>query len=61
MFSSSLSAGMTRSTVASRQSSAGVGRVVSAPRINPMTLSNVFGLKTKCGSCATCAFCSAAS
>ena len=50
MFSCSLSAGMTTSTVASRQSSAGVGGVVSGPRIKPMTLSSVLGLKTKCGS-----------
>ena len=47
MFSCSLSAGMTTSTVASRQSSAGVGGVVSGPRINPMTLSKRVGTENE--------------
>ena len=50
MLSCSLRAGITTSTVAVRQSCAGVAGVVSGPRINPIALSTVLGLKTKCGS-----------
>jgi len=47
MFSCSLNAGMTTSTVAVRQSFAGVGVVVSRPRINPRMLISVFGPRAK--------------
>ena len=47
MLSASFSAGMTTSTVASRQSSAGVGRVGSGPRRRPLRLRIVLGLKMK--------------
>jgi hypothetical protein len=47
MLSASFSAGMMTSTVASRQSSAGVGRVRSGPRRTPIRLSTVLGLTTK--------------
>jgi len=40
---------MTTSTEAVRQSRAGVAAVLSGPRINPMTLRSVLGLKTKVG------------
>ena len=53
MLSCSLCAGMTTSTVTLRQSRAGVAGVVSAPRMNPIALTTVDGLKTKCGSWAT--------
>ena len=47
MLSCSLCAGMTTSTVTLRQSRAGVAGVVSAPRMNPIALTTVDGLKTK--------------
>ena len=47
MLSASLSAGMTTSTVAARQSSAGVGVVLSGPRSSPPRLKIVLGLKMK--------------
>ena len=47
MLLSSLKAGITTSTVASRQSSAGLGTVLSGPWIRPTMLSTVFGLRMK--------------
>ena len=47
IFSASLKAGMITSTVVVRQSSAGVGTSLSAPRISPRRLRMVFGLRTK--------------
>ena len=47
MFSCSLNAGMTTSTVAVRQFFTGVGGVVSRPRSNPRMLISVFGPSAK--------------
>src|SRR4249919_3473322 len=52
MLSSSLNAGMTTSTIAFRQSSAGVGTVLSGPRSSPMLLSSTLGLMTNQGAVA---------
>src|SRR6478735_952146 len=52
MLSSSLNAGMTTSTMAFRQSSVGVGTVLSGPCSSPMTLSSVLGLITNQGAVA---------
>src|SRR5438445_7482018 len=52
MLSSSSKAGMTTSTTASCQSSAGVGTVLSGPRSSPMVLSSALGLRTNQGAVA---------
>src|SRR5688500_10895772 len=52
MLSSSLYAGTTTSTTAVRQSSAGVGMVLSGPRSRPIALSSAFGLSTNQGAVA---------
>src|SRR5688500_6638680 len=52
MLSSSLNAGMTTSTTAACQSSAGVGTVLSGPRSSPTVLSSAFGLRTNQGAVA---------
>src|SRR6478672_9779809 len=52
MLSSSLNAGMTTSTTAVRQSSVGVGTVLSGPRSRPIELSSAFGLRTNQGAVA---------
>src|SRR5258708_20160677 len=52
MLSSSSKAGMTTSTTASCQSSAGVGTVLSGPRNRPMVLSSALGLRTNQGAVA---------
>src|SRR6187397_425318 len=52
MLSSSMKAGMTTSTTALRQSSVGVGTILSGPCSRPMTLSSVLGLITNQGAVA---------
>src|SRR5688572_9698595 len=52
MLSSSLYAGMTTSTIAVRQSCAGVGTVLSGPCSSPIALSSAFGLRTNQGAVA---------
>src|SRR5688572_8964774 len=52
MLSSSWKAGITTSTTAFRQSSLGVGTVLSGPCSRPMTLSSVLGLITNQGAVA---------
>src|SRR4249919_1436438 len=56
MLSSSLNAGMTTSTIAARQSCAGVGIVLSGPRSRPTALSSAFGLRTNQGAVAIATF-----